>query len=87
MSWRRTHAPDGTELKSPVTARTVAKDRMVLGIVFAFGESQEIIDSNPVRKTKAPEGDQRQPIIIDADQYEALLAACEGRPMLGLCTR
>lgn len=31
-----------------------------------------------------PKGDQREPLILDADQYEALLEACEGRPMLAL---
>lgn len=55
---------------------------MVLHIVFSFAEELEIVESNPVSKTKTPEGDTREPLILDTDQYEALVAACEGRPML-----
>ncbi|MEX2528549.1 MAG: tyrosine-type recombinase/integrase [Gemmatimonadota bacterium] len=84
MTWRRTHAPNGSKLRKPVSARTVAKDRVVLHIVFALGETLEIVDANPVRKTKAPKGDKREPLILTGDQYEALLRACEGRPMLAL---
>ena len=31
-----------------------------------------------------PKGDVREPIILDVDEYEKLLAACTGRPMLAL---
>ena len=82
MSWRRFHSPDGSRLSKPLAARTVAKDRVVLGIVLGFGEDQEIVDSNPVRKVEAEEGDSREPLILDAAQYEALLGACEGHSML-----
>ena len=86
MAWRRMHAPDGTALTSPVSARTVAKDRVVLHVVFAFGEELEIVEGNPVTSTTAPKGDKREPLIIDGDRYESLLDACDrkARPMLWL---
>lgn len=86
MTWRRNRTPAGKRRSKPLTARSVAKDRVVLHVLFAFAEQFEIVETNPVSKTEAPEGDQREPLILDADQYEALLAACEGRPMLALYT-
>jgi integrase len=84
MTWRRDHAPDGSKVRRTLSARTVNKDRVVLHVVFAFGETLEIVDSNPVRKTKPRKGDPREPLILDADQYEKLLGACEDRPMVAL---
>ena len=84
MTWRRRHAPDGTLRQKPLSARSVAKDRVVLHVLFSFAEGLEIVQSNPVSKTDPPKGDQREPLILSADQYEALLGACEGRPMLWL---
>lgn len=86
MVWRRRHAPDGSKRMTPCSARTVAKDRVVLHIVFSFAEGLEVVPSNPVARTDPPKGDAREPIILKPDQYEALLAACEGRPMLKLYT-
>jgi integrase len=64
----------------------VAKDRVVLHVLFSFGEELEIVEGNPVTSTTAPKGDKREPLIIDADGYENLLEACdpEARPMLWL---
>jgi len=84
MMWRKRHAPSGMLRANPASARTVAKDRVVLHIVPAFAEGLDIIQSNPVAKTQAPSGDAREPVILKPQQYEALLRACEGRPMLRL---
>lgn len=84
MDWRRRHRPNGTLSKRPASARTIAKDRVVLGVVFAFAEGLEVVPSNPVTKTEGPKGDSREPVILSPDQYEALLVACKDRPMLAL---
>ena len=84
MSWRRTRSPDGRGRERPLSTRGIAKDRAVLGILFSFGEEQEIVESNPVRKVRPPKGDSREPLILTDNQYEALISACEGRPMLGV---
>jgi site-specific recombinase XerD len=83
MSWRRTHSKDGAKV-SPLSQRTINRDRVVFGVVLSYGERMEVVVSNPVRRTKAPKGDSRQPLILTDQQYEALIAACEGRPMLAL---
>jgi integrase len=63
---------------------SLARERAILHNVFAFGETLEVVTSNPVPKTRVPKGDSREPVILSADQYEALLDACEGRPFLKL---
>lgn len=82
LHWRRTRSPDGTKRSKPLSARSLAKDRAVLHAVFAFAETLEVVQSNPVAKVAKPKGDSREPIILDGGQYEKLLEACEGRPML-----
>jgi len=84
MQWRERHAPDGNPSGEMASARTVAKDRTILHRLFGYAEGLEIVEGNPVAKTDAPQGDKREPIILSGDQYEALLKACEGRPMLAL---
>jgi site-specific recombinase XerD len=84
MTWRRTHSPNGTKRDTPLAARTVAKDRVVLHVVFSLAETLEMVPGNPVRKTKPPKGDAREPIILSEDQYEALIRATQGRHMLRL---
>lgn len=65
-----------------VSARTVAKTRVLLGIIYGWAESLELVHRNPVPAVAPPKHDPREPFILDADQFELLLAACEGRPML-----
>ena len=84
LYWRRTRSPDGTTRKTPLTPRSLAKDRAVLHAVFAFAEMLEVVQGNPVRNVPPPKGDSREPLILSAEQYEALLAACDGNPMLYL---
>lgn len=83
LDWREVHQPDGTRCE-PLSTRTRAKDRAVLHSIFAYAETLEIVQSNPVAKTEVPKGDCREPLILDPDQYEALLTACEDRPMLSV---
>lgn len=82
LVWRRVHPRD--KRKAPVSSRTVQKDRACLHAVFAFAEELELREGNPGHKVTAPKADKRTPVILDANQYEKLLKACEGRPMLSL---
>jgi integrase len=84
LAWRRMRKPNGTRRKEALSARSLRKDRATLHLLFAFALTLEVVDSNPVSRTKAPKGDQREPIILTGEQYEALLTACEGRAMLSL---
>ena len=84
MDWRRRHFPDGTLRPKPVAARTIAKDRVVLHVVFTFAEGLEVVPSNPVARTDAPKGDSREPVLLKPDEYEELLKACVDQPMLAL---
>lgn len=80
LTWRKSHPLKG---KGEVSARTVAKDRAVLHAVFSYAEELEVRDGNPVARVKAPKSDPRKPVILSADQYEALVAECAD-PMLKL---
>lgn len=82
LHWRRAHSPDGSDRKSPLSARTLAKDRAVLHAVFTFAQELEVAQGNPVGTVKPPKGDAREPLLLDQAQYDALLTACEARPML-----
>jgi integrase len=82
MNWRKRHAPNGERRVRPVSARTINKDRAVLRVIFAFAEMEDIVEVNPVRKTKQKKGDKREAVILSREDYEALVAACDGRPML-----
>ena len=84
MDWRYRHSPSGEELARKVSDRTVAKDRAILHRLFRWGRGLGLAEGNPVENTEGPQGDQREPLIIDGGQYEALLQACDGRPMLAL---
>jgi integrase len=84
LHWRRSRSPNGEDRGSPLSARSLAKDRAVLHAVFSLAETLEVVQGNPVAKVTRPKGDAREPLILDAGQYEALLRACEGRPMLWL---
>jgi integrase len=81
LTWRRAHRLRGTD---PVSNRTLQKDRAVLHRLFALADRLEYRDGNPVARTRPPKSDARTPVILDPDQYEALLAACADRPMLTL---
>lgn len=82
LEWRRLHEPDGSKRTEPLSARTLAKDRATLSSMFSFADELELVRGNPAQRVRVPKGDTREPIILDLDQYEALLSACEGRPML-----
>ena len=60
----------------------MAKDRAVLHRIFALAKKVEYRDGNPVSDVDAPKSDGRTPLILSCDEYEKLLTACEGRPML-----
>ena len=80
MTWRRSHRVGG----GTVSNRTIGKDRAVLHVIFEMAETHEYRDGNPVARTKAPKHDGRDPVILSDGEYEQLLDACEGRPILWL---
>ncbi|MEX1257105.1 MAG: site-specific integrase [Gemmatimonadota bacterium] len=82
LHWRRMRNSDGGKRMAPLRAPTLAKDRAVLHAVFRFGETLEVVQGSPVGTVKPPKGDSRELLILKAEQYEALIGACEGRPML-----
>lgn len=82
LEWRRLHAPHGKPRATPLKPRTLAKDRAVLHALFAYGQLLEVVEGNPVTKATLAGGDQREPIILDDKQYEALIRACSDQPML-----
>jgi integrase/recombinase XerD len=81
LTWRRTHRLQGDE---PLSNRTLQKDRAVLHRIFAFADRLELRDGNPVAWVRPPKADGRDPIILSADEYDRLVAACDvdddGRP-------
>lgn len=70
LAWR--------EKTDEVGARTLQKDRATLHAIFRYATKDlEVVDANPVANVKPPKVDGRDPVILNDDQYEALLAACE----------
>ncbi len=82
LTWRRSRRVDGRS--GNVSGRTLAKDRAVLHRIFAMAERLEYREGNPVALTETPKSDGRTPVILTDDEYEKLLTACAGRPMLSL---
>jgi integrase len=82
LTWRRVNRRDG---KTPLSNRTLAKDRAVLHRIFAFADAMEMRDGNPVARVDAPKCDPHDPVILDDDQYDRLIEECyRTGPMLGL---
>jgi site-specific recombinase XerD len=80
VSWRRVHRIGGGTVKN----RTIAKDRAVLHRIFDFALEHELREGNPVARVEVAKSDAFEPVILDDAQYERLIAACQGRPMLQL---
>jgi integrase len=51
--------------------------------LFAFADMLELREGNPVRRVPKIKGDAKDPVILSAEQYDALLKACED-PMVAL---
>jgi site-specific recombinase XerD len=83
LAWRRRHHGRG-EKYGAVGSRTIAKDRACLHAIFSHAVALELREGNPVSRVKAPESDPREPVILTEKQYQSLLDACQGRPMLWL---
>ncbi len=81
LTWRRVHRLRGSQ---PVSNRTLAKDRAVLHRLFTIADKHEYREGNPVRRVDPPKSDPRDPVILDEDQYDALVRVCDGRPMMKL---
>jgi len=84
-TWRRWHGPDGSQLHKPMHGRTVGREYAVLRRLFTVATELEYREGNPATPVKPPKYDDRQPVILDDDQFEKLLAECR-EPMLHLWT-
>jgi integrase/recombinase XerD len=93
LAWRRVHRleiaregkkPTPIEKRAPVSNRTMQKDRAVLHRIFELAEQLELRDGNPVSRVQPPKSDGRDPVILSAEEYDRLLAACDGGPLLRL---
>ena len=84
LTWRRTRKVDGTNRPEPLHARTLGRDRAVLHRLFVIADRLEYRDGNPVARVDVPDYDERQPYILNADEYENLLAECEHDKMMWL---
>lgn len=86
LSWRRWHSPDGSKRHEALSGHTLQKDRSVLHRCFAKAVDWGYRDGNPVSRTDTPKMDDRDPVILDEEQYERLLeeAQASKNPMAGL---
>lgn len=87
LSWRRVNRLNGkvpVSNRDPVSNRTLQKDRAVLHRIFDMAERMEYREGNPVARVAAPKVDPREPVILNATEYETLIFKCAGRPMLEL---
>jgi len=86
LSWRRWHAPDGSKRSEALSGHTLQKDRSVLSCIFSKAVDWGHREANPVLRTEAPRADDRDPVILDEEQYERLLeeARASKNPMAGL---
>ena len=82
LAWRRVNSFE--KGATTVSNRTLQKDRAVLHTLFALADRLEYRDGNPVRRVQAPKADTRNPVILSAAEYERLIKACSGKPMLEL---
>ena len=80
LAWRATNRIGG----GIVGNRSLSKDRALLHAIFAFACKLQLCPGNPVTESDNPKWDKREPVILDDDQYEKLLTACERHPMLWL---
>jgi len=89
LSWRRSHRPNGEPNAKPLTARSREKDRAVLHAVFSFADLLELREGNPVGRVPKLKSDAKQPAILNAEQYEALITACAdcASPLVSLYIR
>lgn len=86
LAWRRGRNPEGQKRKTPLSNRTLEKERAILHRIFTLAERTELRDGNPVAAVERPKVTGRDPIILSGDQYEALLKACGKNAMLRLYT-
>jgi integrase len=77
LAWRRTR-PRGhfKNRDRPLDAKTLRKHRAVLFAVFKYAAELEACEYNPVAKVAIPRGDDREPVILSVDQFDALIGAC-----------
>jgi len=86
LHWRRGHAPNGAALDTPLSNRSVAKERGYLHHMFDIAERLEMCDRNPVARIEVPKSDGRDPAILTEAQYERLVCQSAHNPMLYLYT-
>lgn len=82
IAWRRVHTPDGGERDTPLSEATLRRAAGVLSALFTYAVDTDHRDANPVHQLSSlPKGSSREAYILDPEEYDALLAELEGRPM------
>ncbi|HEX7240215.1 MAG TPA: tyrosine-type recombinase/integrase [Longimicrobiaceae bacterium] len=90
LTWRRSRlwrrGPNGSTVvvRGQCSNRTLQKERATLRAAMEYAVELELRESNPVAAVKPPKVVKRTPVLLNPDQYEALLRECEGDPMLWL---
>lgn len=80
LSWRRVHRPDGTKC-DPLSGWSIKRSLGALSTLFEEAVEREWIEANPARRISVDTPD-TEPVILSDSEYESLVAAAEGRPML-----
>jgi integrase len=86
LDWRRVHDPHGNKRSRPLSERTREKERAVLHRMFGTAVKLGWRESNPVTRVEKPKHTGREPVLLDYEQTEKLLAECRKSrsPMLYL---
>ena len=79
LPWARMHPLSG---RAPCSGRTLERHRAVVHNLFALAEELELREGNPVSKVKPPKYDGRDPVLVNDEEFDRLLTACEQNPML-----
>ena len=82
LTWRRTHGPHGEKRSTPLSSRTIQKDRAIAHRMFAKAIKWGLIDRNPVSFTDRPKAEGRDPVLLEPHELQRLYDACDRRPML-----
>lgn len=81
LGWRRVHKPDGTSRDEPLSGYSMKRALGALSVLFEEAVEREWMEANPSRRIRV-EAEEREPVILSAEEYEKLLSEAEARPML-----
>lgn len=81
LSWRRVHGPDGSKRDKPLSGWALKRSLGALSVLFSEAVEREWIPANPTRRISV-DAEEHEPVILSPAEYEKLLDAAAGRPML-----